>query len=139
MADQRHGIRQVAGRVEMTADGGAHWTEVSALKNDEKVRSFSEILGLAALDASHAAITLHQPQGENGFLSTQDAGATWKFVHLENTFAGMLFTHAGEYWAFGIEYVHREVRGGYEVPAALHSPDGEHWTRGPRATHEFST
>jgi tetratricopeptide (TPR) repeat protein len=136
-ADESHGIRQAGGRVETTSDGGARWVEVAALKADDQVRPFTETLGLAALDAAHMAITVHQPEGENGFFATQDGGKTWKFAHVDDTFAGMLYTHGGEYWAFGIVYLDRQIRGGYGVGFSLHSKDGLNWTRGLRSPNEF--
>lgn len=44
--------------------------------------------------------------------------------------------HGGEYWAFGMELVHRDT-GGYGVPLALHSKDGDTWVRGANGPKEF--
>jgi hypothetical protein len=52
-------------------------------------------------------------------------------------FASTVFVHEGEYWAFDRELVHREKGGGYGVPLAMHSKDGETWVHGvpgPRET-----
>jgi photosystem II stability/assembly factor-like uncharacterized protein len=138
-SDEKHGIRRGRSRVETTEDGGLHWTDVSELRSDPAIRPFTNILSIASLDANHSAIALHQTQGENIFVITLDSGKNWKSVHLDNTFAGNLFTHKGEYWAFGIEYVEREKRGGYSVPVAIHSADGEKWAHGVRAPAEFNS
>jgi hypothetical protein len=138
-SDERHGIRRGRSSVETTEDAGLHWTEASALRNDPAIRPFTNILSVALLDANRSAIALHQTQGENIFVITRDGGKNWKSIHLDNTFAGTLFTHKGEYWAFGIEYVEREKGGGYSVPVAIHSADGEQWTHGVRAPAEFNS
>jgi len=137
-ADETHGIRQAETRVEITTDGGAHWTEVTVWKTDKTVQPFSEVLGVAALDSLHMVIAVHQPQGENGFLATHDGGATWNLAHLADTFDRMLFVRDGEFWSYGTEYVNREVRGGYGVGDAVHSKDGETWTHAPHSPHEFT-
>jgi hypothetical protein len=124
--------------VEITDDGGIHWSNASVMKMDGRVRPFSSVLGIAALDSTHYAMLLHKPQGENIFLSTEDGGATWKPLHLNDTYADTLFVHAGEYWAFGYEIVDRQNRGGYSVPLALRSADGSNWVRGAKAPNEFT-
>jgi len=134
-----NGVAMINDRVSLTSDGGAHWQPVDALTSDPKVKPFSQVESIAALSATRYAIALHQDQGENIMLSTVDAGKTWVPTHLENTFAGTLTTHDGEYWAFGIEYLGREHNpgGGYSAPVALHSQDGQNWQHGVRASTEF--
>lgn len=134
------GIVQLSDSISITNDGGEHWQQVTAMQTDEKVRPFSQILSLAALNATHFAIALHQPQGENIFLSTTDGGKNWVPTHVENTFAGTLIVHDGEYWAFGIEYLGREHNpgGGYSAPVTLHSRDARTWTHVVRATNEWN-
>ncbi len=107
LADSLHGIRESHSRVEITKDGGAHWDEISIMKTDEKLIPYSNVLGIAATDATHFAMLLNKTQGENLFLSTQDGGETWKPIHLEDTYAWSLFTQGGAYWALGIEIVER--------------------------------
>jgi hypothetical protein len=134
-----HGIRQTRSKVEFTHDAGRTWTEVDELRTDPEIRPFTNILSIASLDSEHAAIALHQNQGENIFVITKDGGKTWKAIHLDNTFAGTLFVHGREFWAFGIEYLEREKGGGYSAPVGLHSADGENWTHGVRAPNEFNS
>jgi photosystem II stability/assembly factor-like uncharacterized protein len=138
-SDARNGIAQIGEVVKLTGDGGDHWQEIDAMKSDERVRPFSEVESVAALNSSHLAVALHQPQGENIFLSTVDGGKSWTPTHVSNTFAGTLLVRDGKYWAFGIEYLGREhdPGGGYSAPVALHSPDARNWTHGVRATAEF--
>jgi hypothetical protein len=138
-SDAKHGIAETGEVVKLTDDGGDTWHELDALRNDEKVRPFSQIESVAALDPSHFAVALHQPQGENIILSTIDGGKSWVPLHIDNTFAGTLVVRDGKYWAFGIEYLGREhdPSGGYSAPVALYSNDGRTWQHGIRATTEF--
>src|SRR5579863_7763068 len=137
-ADTQHGIRELPSSVETTADGGRNWSDVSMMKTDERVRQFSEVLGMAVLDGKHYAMLLHKPQGENMFLSSRDSGMTWKSLHIDNTYAVALFAHGKQYWAFGIEIVERQDHGGYSVPLVLHSRDGLRWVHGAKAPTEFT-
>jgi len=134
------GIAEINGRLNLTSDGGDHWQEVSAMQSDSAVKPFSQIETVAALNPTHFAVALHQPEGENIFLATADAGKTWTPTHVINTFAGKLVIHGGEYWAFGIEYLGREhdPSGGYSAPVALHSADAHNWQHGATASTEFN-
>jgi len=138
-ADDKHGIRQTGLTVEITDDSGGHWTPVSGIETDPSKEDYFEILSFARLDANRAAIALHQKEGENYFFVTRDAGKIWKTVHLDNTFAGTLFSRDSEYWAFGIEYLERQKSGGYSAPVVLHSSDGINWSHGTRSPNEFSS
>jgi hypothetical protein len=138
-SDARHGIRRTRSGVATTNDGGVNWNPVAFLRSDVAVREYDNILTVASLDPLHDAIALHKTQGENIFVFTSDGGANWKSLHLDNTFAGLLFTHQHEYWAFGVEYLEREKGGGYSAPVALHSTDGETWTHGVRSPSEFNS
>jgi hypothetical protein len=139
-SDPMHGIAEIGGAVKLTVDGGDTWRELRVMRDDEKVRLFSQIESLAALDSSHFAVALHQPEGENIILSTVDGGITWVPLHIDNTFAGTLLVRDGKYWAFGIEYLGREHNpgGGYSAPVALYSSDARTWQHGIRATNEFN-
>jgi len=139
-ADALHGIAEIGGLVKLTEDGGESWRELGAMQSDAKVHPFSEVESLAALDAKHFAVALHQPQGENIILSTVDGGSNWVPLHIENTFAGTLLVRDQKYWAFGIEYLGREHNpgGGYSVPVTLYSTDARSWQHGIRATNEFN-
>jgi hypothetical protein len=138
-SDPIHGIRRTRTHVETTDDSGKHRTPVSVLKSNPAIAPFDNLLSVASLDANHAAIALHQTQGENIFVLTSDGGKTWNSLHLDNTFAGQLCIHRGEYWAFGIEYLEREKSGGYSAPVSLHSADGKKWTHGAKSPAEFNS
>jgi hypothetical protein len=138
-SDSSHGIRRTLTSVQITGDGGDHWLDVSLTRTDDSGGPFSKILGMATVDATHLAMLLSRTQGENIFLSTQDGGATWKPVHIDNTHANTLFTHDGRYWAFGMEIVDRQNHGGYSVPLVLYSPDGLQWIHGTKAPTEFGS
>jgi photosystem II stability/assembly factor-like uncharacterized protein len=133
------GIAAVNGLVKLTRDGGAHWEDVGALRSDEALRSFSEILSVAALNATHYLIAFRHPQVAVGYAVTSDAGKTWRLVQVPNTHATRVFVHEGEYWAFGIEYLNREDHGGYSAAVSLHSKDGKTWLHGQRGPYEFNT
>jgi hypothetical protein len=92
---------------------------------------------VAALDASHYLVGVRQPEVAVGYAVTTDVGRTWNLVSLENVYATKVFVHAGEYWAFGIEYLDRQNHGGYGAPVSLHSKDGETWIHGARGPYEF--
>ena len=53
---------------------------------------------------------------------------SWKFLAIPNvTLYGFLRVH-GKYWAVGTERIHKDqTGGGYGVPVALYSSDGERW------------
>lgn len=136
-ADASHGMRQTLSGAQITQDAGNHWSDVSVMRTDEALRPFSNVLGIAAVDATHFAMLLNMTQGENIFLSTQDGGQVWKPLHVDNTYASKLFAHGGEYWAFGMEIVERQNHGGYSVPLVLHSSDGLQWVHGAKAPTEF--
>ncbi len=138
-ADDRHGMRQTGSTVEMTDDSGAHWTAVAGFNTNPSSEGHFEVLSFVRLDSNRAAIALHQKEGENYFFVTRDAGHTWRSIHLDNTFAGTLFSRNSEYWAFGIEYLERQKSGGYSAPVVLHSTDGLNWSHGATSPTEFSS
>jgi len=127
----------------ITHDGGEHWEDIAALNSDE-LRPFVQTLAVAAIDNSHFLMLRRQPEVEDVFLMTKDGGKSWKVVRPRNDTTNrelpdMVFVHAGEYWAFGYELVHREKGGGYGVPLVLHSRDGETWTHGAAGPREFTS
>lgn len=129
------------GSVKLTHDGGDHWENIAALGSEE-LSPFTQVLTVAALDAPNYLMIRRQPGVEDVFLVTHDAGKSWHVVHQRNdatnrVLARWVFVHGGEYWAFGMELVHRDVRGGYGVPLTLRSKDGETWMRGTIGPEEF--
>jgi photosystem II stability/assembly factor-like uncharacterized protein len=133
----------VEGTVKITHDGGENWEDVQAI-NSEELRPFAQTLSVTALDDSHFLLLRRQPEVEDVFLVTKDGGKSWKAVHPQNDATNralprMVFVHEGEYWAYGHELVHREKGGGYGVPLALHSKDGETWIHGAAGPNEFDS
>lgn len=151
-ADANHGIAVIGGvddssphmdgTVKLTNDGGVRWEDIPALNSDE-LRPFTQVLSVAALDASHYLMTRRQPNIEDVFLVTGDGGRSWKVIHqrfdaTNRELVRQVFVHAGEYWAFGMELVNRQEHGGYGVPLTMHSKDGEAWKHGVNGgLHEF--
>lgn len=132
----------MSGTVRLTHDGGDHWEDISALSSDE-LRPFTFVLAVAALDSTHYVMIREHPDVEDAYVVTGDGGKSWKIVHqredaTNRELARWVSVHGGEYWAFGMELVHREAGGGYGVPLTLHSKDGEKWTHGVNGgLHEY--
>jgi hypothetical protein len=62
------------------------------------------------------------------FLSTQDSGKSWNFLDIPNVTLYSFLRVEGRYWAVGTEVIHKDQPGGgYAVPVALYSSDGEKW------------
>ncbi|HEV7219287.1 MAG TPA: YCF48-related protein [Terriglobales bacterium] len=130
------------GTVKLTHDGGDHWEEVAAL-NADQIRPYTHVLCVAALDSSHYLMIRRHPTIEDVFVITQDAGRSWNVIPMQNdatnrVLANWVFVHGAEYWAFGMELVHREKGGGYGVPLTLRSKEGETWTHGVLGPNEYS-
>jgi photosystem II stability/assembly factor-like uncharacterized protein len=135
------GPQPMDGVVKMTHDGGQHWQDVTPLKSEE-LQAFSLTLAVAALDSLHYLVIRRQPTIEDAFVITNDGGKSWHIVHQRNDqtnreLARWVFVHRGEYWAFGMELLNRQQRGGYGFPLAMHSKDGSTWTHGVNGGKEF--
>jgi photosystem II stability/assembly factor-like uncharacterized protein len=129
------------GAVKLTHNAGEHWEDIPALSSKES-GPFTQVLAVASLDSSHYLMLRRNPTIEDAFVVTADAGRSWKVVHQRNDatdreLAWSVFVHAGEYWAFGMELLNRQQRGGYGVPLTLHSRDGETWSHGISGPKEF--
>jgi hypothetical protein len=129
------------GSVKLTHDGGDHWQDIPAL-NSKELLLYTQVLGVASLDASNYLVIRRQPTIEDVFFVTHDAGKSWSAVHQRDDATNReltrwVYVHGHEYWAFGMELIHRDVGGGYGVPLALHSRDGESWTHAPHGPKEF--
>lgn len=123
LLDEVQGTAAVDGFLKITHDGGEHWQDV--LKDDKQFAHYSEVLSVAALDSSHYLVAMREPQIENIYSVSQDAGKTWKRIHIDDVYAQAVFPRSGEFWSFGIEYLDRKHGGGYSAPVVLHSKDGE--------------
>ena len=86
-------------------------------------------MSVAALDAKHMAIHISKPPpSASGFLFTKDGGISWAFMGVPNTTITSMLIEADKYWAIGTEVIHKDKPGGgYAVPLALYSSDGEKW------------
>ena len=137
-SDDKHGIRHTLSGVQCTKDGGVQWSDVSIMKREDLL-DYSNVFGVAALGSDRFVILVNKTQGENLFLASQDAGATWNALHLDDTYARNLFVRSGEVWAFGMEILERKKSGGYGAALTLHSADGLQWTHGAKSPWEFSS
>ena len=133
------GVPFLDSSVMITSDGGKHWREAAGLRTNDDLKPYTEMLSAASLDSTHYLLGVRHPQVAVGYAVSTDAGSTWRLIHLDNVYATKVFVHAGEYWAFGIEYLDREKGGGYGAPVSLHSKDGVTWIHGLRGPNEFST
>lgn len=130
-ADPQHGLIRTPTSLLSTADGGLHWSAVSLNQGSEDVKEFPYTFSLVALDDSHMAVMLKQGAAQyepQAFLSTQDSGKSWKFLNIPNVTLYSFLDVDGRYWAVGTEVIHKDQPGGgYSVPVALYSSDGEKW------------
>ncbi len=138
-ADGLHGLRSTRSGVAMTADGGATWQRITAMKSIKDLEKFTYVGGLAALDANHCMILLMQGAlSAWRFFATADAGKTWTVAEIPSIGLRSLVVRNGEYWAFGHEVIEKDKPGGgYGVALALHSADGKHWEHGVRSPKEY--
>jgi hypothetical protein len=130
-SDEKHGLIRTFASLLFTIDGGENWTIVSAGQNSEDIKHFPYTFSLVALDSSHMAIMMKEGAAQyNGqrFLVTQDSGKSWKFVDIPSTTLYSFLRVGGKYWTVGTEVIHKDQPGGgYAVPVALFSTDGEKW------------
>jgi photosystem II stability/assembly factor-like uncharacterized protein len=130
-ADLQHGLVRTPTSLLFTVDGGLHWAAVSAGQNLEDNKPFPYTFSLVALDGSHMAVMLKQGAAQyesQAFLSTQDSGKSWNFLDIPNVTLYSFLRVEGRYWAVGTEVIHKDQPGGgYAVPVALYSSDGEKW------------
>ena len=131
-ADPWHGIVRTPNSLLFTLDAGAHWSPVSEGQNSGEIKQYPYTFSLVALDGSHMAVMLKQGEAQyegQAFLSTQDAGKTWRVQTIPNVTLYNFLRVGDRYWAVGTEVIHKEQRGGgYGVPVALYSTDGETWS-----------
>ncbi len=130
-ADPEHGIVRTPTSLLFTLDGGLHWSAVSEGQNSEETRHFPYTFSLVALDSSHMAVMLKQGAAQyetQAFLFTEDSGKTWHFLNIPNVTLYSFLRVGDRYWAVGTEVIHKDQPGGgYAVPVALYSVDGETW------------
>jgi photosystem II stability/assembly factor-like uncharacterized protein len=130
-ADPEHGIIRTPTSLLFTLDGGSHWSPVTEGRNSEDAKHFPYTFSLVALDSSHMAIMLKQGAAQyeaQSFLFTEDSGKTWRFLNIPNVTLYSFLRVKNQYWAVGTEVIHKDQPGGgYAVPVAVYSADGETW------------
>jgi hypothetical protein len=116
-----------------TTDGGSHWLAVNEGRYPKGVEEFPYTFSLVFLDQAHMAIMMKEGPAQynsQAFLHTEDSGKTWMLLNIPNVTLYSFLRAKGQYWAVGTEVIHKDQQGGgYGVPVALHSSDGENWTR----------
>jgi photosystem II stability/assembly factor-like uncharacterized protein len=131
-ADTQHGLVRVPKSLLTTTDGGSHWVAVNERPLPKGVEQFPYTFSLVSLDQSHMAVMMKEGAAQfysQAFLFTKDSGETWQFLNIPNVTLYSFLRSNGQYWAVGTEVIHKDQPGGgYAVPVALHSPDGETWT-----------
>jgi hypothetical protein len=130
-ADLQHGLVRTLTSLQFTVDGGLHWAAVSAGQNSEDIKHFPYTFSLVALDGSHMAAMLKQGAAQyesQAFLLTQDSGKSWSLLNIPNVTLYSFLRAEARYWAVGTEVIHKDQPGGgYAVPVALYSSDGQTW------------
>lgn len=128
--DTAHGIRRTTSAVEITSDRGQNWKAVV----DPNLRTFPQIMGIAALDGTHYSIVSMRQVGKTIFLTTDDGGATWKAIQPKETWwFEAILTYGGEWWAFGNAQKDDRNPSEYVGQLVAHSPDGMNWSRDANA------
>ena len=132
-ADLQHGLVRTPPSLLFTIDGGLHWAAVSAGQNVEAMQQFPYTFSLVALDASHMAVMLKRGAAQyesQSLLYTKDSGKTWTILNIPNVTLYSFLRVERRYWAVGTEVIHKDQPGGgYAVPVALYSSDGENWNQ----------
>lgn len=131
-ADSEHGLIRVRKSLLFTTDGGSHWSAVNEQHHPEGVEHFPYTFSLVALDPSHMAAMMKEGPAQynaQALLFTQDMGKTWQMLNIPNVTLYSFLRSNGQYWAVGTEVIHKDQPGGgYAVPVALYSRDGENWS-----------
>jgi Photosynthesis system II assembly factor YCF48 len=130
-SDTKHGLIRTFTSLLFTTDGGANWEVVSGGQNSDDIKHFPYTFSLVALDNAHMAVMMKEGSAQyegQRFLVTGDSGKSWKFVAIPNTTLYSFLRVQGKYWTVGTEVIHKDQPGGgYGVPVALYSSDGEKW------------
>lgn len=130
-SDEKHGLIRTLTSLQFTIDGGTNWALVSAGQNSEDIKHFPYTFSLVALDSTHMAVMMKEGSAQyegQRFLVTDDSGKSWKFIAIPNTTLYSFLRVSGKYWTVGTEVIHKDQPGGgYGVPVALYSSDGEKW------------
>jgi len=140
LADSQHGIIRTPGSLLFTADGGTNWLPVHSAANPDTLKDFPYPFSLVALDTKHMAVMLKQGTAQyepQTLLTTEDSGKSWQISRIPNVTLYSFFRAEGKYWLVGTEVIHKDQPGGgYAVPVALYSTDGNKWDH---ATNDLSS
>jgi photosystem II stability/assembly factor-like uncharacterized protein len=130
-SDPKHGLIRTFSSLLFTVDGGTTWSEVSPGQNVDNIKQYPYTFALVVLDSSRMAIMMKRGSAQyetQGFWFTNDSGKSWKFLNIPNVTLYSFLGVQGKYWTVGTEVIHKDQPGGgYGVPVALYSSDGEKW------------
>jgi len=128
-SDPDHGIIRTSEYVGVFESSG-----LRALKIPSTVpKTFTYAPAVVALSEKQMIVALSEGwRSRTGFLSTIDGGASWSFYEPPHVVPYQLFRNDGEYWTVGTETLeYDKPGGGFGVPNAMSSTDGQSWQRTP--------
>lgn len=133
-ADPTHGLLRTSSSL-FYLDGSDSLHEITQPADTLTRFPFTPFLVALSPDKM-AAVLSEGPYSEAGFLTTIDGGKTWSFYDPPSTGIKDLLRVDGKYWATGHEVVGKDKPGGgYGVPMAIYSDDGNHWTHTTNEIH----
>ena len=134
-SDPQHGLIHTRTSLLVTSDGGVHWSSVLTGLTQEQLKEFRFPASLVALDAKHMGVMLSAGPAQyyaKAFVFTRDGGSSWTFQTIPNTTVYSFLRNSARYWVVGTEVIEKDKPGGgYAVPLAMYSADGEGWNRSP--------
>jgi hypothetical protein len=132
-SDAQHGIIRTPNALLFTADGGLHLSVASDGQNADDIKHFPYTFALVALDSAHMGIMIKEGSAQyegQRFLITSDSGKTWSVTKIPDSTLYSFLRVRGQYWTVGTQVIHKDKPGGgYAVPVAFYSPDGENWSQ----------
>jgi hypothetical protein len=132
-SDAQHGIIRTPSSLLFTADGGLHLSVVSDGQNTDDIKHFPYTFALVTLDAAHMGIMIKEGSAQyegQRFLVTSDSGKTWNVTKIPDSTLYSFLRVQGQYWTVGTQVIHKDKPGGgYAVPVAFYSADGEKWAQ----------
>jgi len=136
-SDRRHGLIHTRSAVLSTVDGGKSWNPVPVPpKEDNRSPGFGWVFSLGVVDSRRMAVIFKEGAAQyfsQRLVVTGDGGNTWSTQDIPSMTLHSFTVHGGEFWVTGTEVIEKDKPGGgYAVPVAMHSADGQTWTHAER-------